>query len=72
MHRLRFNQNHQNPYASLILFKSCFEKFVKGEHVELWEWNLLEVIEMTVLSDNIVSVGRDGAINELVVVLVNV
>lgn len=34
-----------------------FVKLVEGEHVELREWNLLEVVEVAVLGDDIVGIS---------------
>ena len=36
------------------------------------EWNLLEAVEVAVLGDDVVGSSSDGAINELVIILVNV
>lgn len=47
-------------------------KFIECEYVESWERNLLESVEVTVLGDDIVGSGGDGAVNELIVVLVDV
>ena len=50
----------------------CVVKLIECEYVESWEGNLLESVEMAVLGDDVVGSGGDGAVNELVVVLVDV
>ena len=47
-------------------------EFFERQYIKMREGNLLQVVEMAVLGDNVVSTCGYGAVDELVIVLVDV